>query len=124
MKKENLVLASQSSGHAHSGNQFVDIFESEELDNVDGDVVEGYDNDDVEYLESGQELENTEGQDNYFLMAYVDFLNRMCHVKYVPHITMQVIASEFHDHALKSQEIREVKLRESLKNKMTEEDIV
>ena len=87
-----------------------------EMEDGDNNVGEEYDIDDVEFLESGSGLGTTEEQGNYFLMAYADFLNRMCHAKYVPHSTMQIIATEFFNHCLKSQEIRKVKLEESLKN--------
>ena len=60
------------------------------------------------------EVENAE--EDYFLKAYCDFMNRMCHFKYVPHSTMQTIAMEFHEHSLKAMEEREKVLRSSLRD--------
>ena len=116
LKEENLVSVSQSLSslglQGQDGNVTEDGNESEELE--DGNEV--YGTDDLNFLESVLEDAEVEDQSNYFLMYYADFLNRMCHVKYVPHKTMQIIASEFLTQSLKSLKVREAKLRESLQN--------
>ena len=55
-------------------------------------------------------------ENDNFLKTYADFLNRMCHVKYVPHSTMHLIASEFSSQHLKSREQSGKKLKQSLQN--------
>lgn len=75
-----------------------------------------YEEGDIEYLENGDETDHEEpvlGSD-YFIKAYADFCNRMCHIKYVPHRTMQEITSEYLSQSLKSVEHRGKKLREAL----------
>ena len=113
LKEENMV---QSATPSAPSNLTAQNPGTVEIADIDDNVGEEYDVDDIEFLESGSGLGTTEEQGNYFLMAYADFLNRMCHAKYVPHSTMQIIATEFFNHCLKSQEIRKVKLEESLKN--------
>ena len=51
---------------------------------------------------------------NYFMMQYADFLNRLSHFKFIPYKTVQEIANEFLENSLKSQKVREKKLRKSL----------
>ena len=68
--------------------------------------------DDVD--EDEDETCDVEDDDNFFLMQYADFYNRLAHVKYIPHRTIQDISNEFLQHALRSSEVREKKLRESL----------
>ena len=63
--------------------------------------------------------------DNFCLMQYADFLNRLSHFKFIPYKTVTDIANEYLANSLKSQEIREKKLRASLKQipNITEEII-
>ena len=125
LKEENLVnpagvfVCADNIDHTDD----VSVYEGGDEDN---DAMEGYNLADFEFLESGlvHGTSDDADQGDYFLMAYADFLNRMCHVKYVPHTTMQIIATEFLNHCTKSQKIKEIKLRESLTNNhMTEEAI-
>ena len=76
------------------------------------------DNDD-EHYDAFQidEIENCEPDDDseeYFLHYYADFLNRLSHVKFIPHSTVQDIASEYFKNSKRAQDIRETKLRHSL----------
>ena len=47
--------------------------------------------------------------------SYADFCNRIFHLKYAPHQTMQEISSEFLSQSLTSTKFKEKKLRESLR---------
>ena len=74
-----------------------------------------YTEEDIETLNNPvDDKEKTgEGQD-FFKMQYADFLNRMTTMKYVPYKTVQEISTEYLEKSIKSQEIREKRLRESL----------
>ena len=64
-----------------------------------------------------EEIENCDPDDEseeYFLYYYADFLNRLSHVKFIPHSTVQDIADEYFKNSKRSQDIREKKLRQSL----------
>ena len=83
-----------------------------EPDNV---AVEMYDADDFEYLDEEQShAEESVEEPEYFLRAFADFMNIMCHINYIPHKTMQAIASEYLAQSLKSLEQRKVNLTETL----------
>ena len=90
-------------------------FESEDIDVYDCQ------NDSDEEL---SEVDD-ENDDDFFVKAFADFMNRMCHVKFVPHSTMQTIAAEFLEHSIKSVNNREKALRKSLLDipEMTEHKI-
>ena len=62
---------------------------------------------------------------NYFLMQYADFLNRLCQFHFIPQRTVTKIADEYRQNSLKSRDLRENKLRISLKQvpNITEEQI-
>ena len=89
----------------------MEVTQEEELG---GNYDEVYDQNDLEFLEAN--IQESIGLDDgdYIFKAYADFLNRMCHEKFVPHRTMQLIASEYLTQSLKSNEVKEIKLRDSL----------
>ena len=91
----------------------------------DGEVFDDGEHDRTE-LYSVEELENMDDHEeendlddledpNFLLMSYADFLNRLCHTKFIPHKNVQEIAEEFLDKSLKSQATMEKKLRNCLK---------
>ena len=90
-----------------------------DLENVDDNVtheenyLENYGTEDLLEIQAG-DGKATESDGDYFLYAYADFMNRMCHVNFIPHKTMQIIATEYLTQSSKSIEQRKVKLRESL----------
>ena len=96
--------------------EMADIEDPQEETGDENTTIETYDMEDLEFLETGVEEvpNNIEDEDDNFLMTYADFLNRMCHVKYVPHSTMHLIASEFSSQHLKSRELSGKKLKQSL----------
>ena len=61
--------------------------------------------------ETPSELENSE---EYYLDYYSDFLNRLAHIKFIPHTTVQEIAEEYLANSYKSLKSRERLLRDSL----------
>ena len=68
--------------------------------------------------------EEDENDLNYYMMQYADFYNRLCHMKHIPHKTVQEISNEYLENSIKSKEIKEKKLRSSLRNvNMTESEI-
>ena len=96
--------------------EFEQVFPSDNSDGVleDSDSHELYTCDDFELLENdGEEINDDD--ESFFMMQYADFLNRMSHVKFIPHRTVQEISMEYLDKSLKSQEFRERQLRKSLK---------
>ena len=112
LKKKNLTA--EGSADRLSGDVNVDQVSEENTESED--ELETYGNDDMAFIEAVEVDQNVprDDQSDYFLKAYADFLNRMCHYKFVPYKTMQTIASEFLAQSLKSTEERKVKLRESL----------
>ena len=84
-----------------------------------GDMLDDHDlytEEDIETLNNplDNKEKTGEGQD-FFMMQYADFLNRMTSMKYVPYKTVQEISTEYLEKSIKSQEVREKRLRESLK---------
>ena len=79
------------------------------------DSVDEPNADDQMDIEEGGGEEDTSEDFDQFLHSYADFMNRMCHVNYIPHKTMQIIASEYLSQNLKSMEQKESKLRAVLK---------
>ena len=123
LKEENLVSFSQPLA---SANVFEQDRDEMEVDTETEGVDQEYRIEDLAFLETPLTVaEENADQSNHFLLSYADFLNRMCHLKYVSHSTMQIIAAEFLTQSLKSLEAREVKLRESLCNlqDLTEDQI-
>ena len=117
LKKEHLVDINDAEAPAGLDLLEDEIMEDHTEEGSLEDVDDIYGNDDIRFLEMAPaDGVNAEDQSNFFLMSYADFYNRMCHVKFVPHKTMQIIASEFLTQSLKSLEVRKVKLRESLHN--------
>ena len=83
-----------------------DLYTAEDLDDID-------------------EHTRNENDSNYFMMQYEDYMNRLCNTKYIPHTTVQEISNEYLANSLKSQEVKEKKLRSSLQSvpQMTESQI-
>ena len=85
--------------HLLSGsNQSVQFVENQTNMNITAEVVEQFGDDNDNYdafnineIETGDADEESE---EYFLHYYADFLNRLCHVKFIPHSTVQDIALE------------------------------
>ena len=113
LKETHLVMPNLTIRPAVSVSDDIEVSEVEEVNietcnDMEFDTAE--DPDDV------SEGEGSEDEEDFFLKAYCDFMNRMCHFKFVPHSTMQAIALEFHEHSLKAMEEREKVLRRSLKD--------
>ena len=53
--------------------------------------------------------------DKFYVKAFADFGNRMCHEKFIPHSTMQYISTEFLAHSQKALEDREVAVKKVLR---------
>ena len=79
------------------------------------DPAELYTEEDIEAVDNPLHTKEKtgDGQD-FFLMQYADFLNRLTSMKYVPYKTVQEISKEYLEKSMKSQEMREKRLRESL----------
>ena len=96
-------------------------------EDVFADDAEDYEDGDIQFLELEGVTSDTDAEDqsDYFLKAYADFQNRMCHFKFIPHKTMEIISSEYLAQSLKSMELRRRKLKESLKQipSVTDEQI-
>ena len=106
LKDTHLVLANlavNSEGMESEVDEPIDVIDF---------ASENYD----EICECYGEEEDDEGDEDFFLKAYADFFNRMCHFKFVPHSTMQTIATEFLEHSLKAVNERERALRNSLRD--------
>ena len=53
-------------------------------------------------------------EENFFQMQYADFLNKLCNFGFIPAKRVTEIAENYLQNALKSKDIREIKLRKSL----------
>ena len=87
-------------------------------DEIDVDEPVQHDNDSYDAFDI-DDLENDEPDDEseeFFLQYYADFLNRLGYHRYIPQSTVQDIAEEYYKNSKRSQEIREKKLRESLRD--------
>ena len=84
-----------------------------EDDNSEDDATyeEGIDSEDDMTTESVQDDAEVE---NFFLMSYADFLNRLINYKFIPVSTVREIAAEFFGQSLRSGQDREALLRRSL----------
>ena len=78
-----------------------------------GNEAEGYDFFDIDAVEN-PEPEMTDESEDFFLLYYADFMNRMAHYKFLPYSTVQEISEEYLKNSKKSQEICARKLRDSL----------
>ena len=78
-----------------------------------GNEAEGYDFFDIDAVEN-PEPEMTDESEDFFLLYYADFMNRMAHYKFLPYSTVQEISEEYLKNSKKSQEICASKLRDSL----------
>jgi len=58
--------------------------------------------------------ESSIDEENMFTMHYADFLNRLAYFHHVPQTTVQKIANEYLENALKSRDVQEKKLRDAL----------
>lgn len=85
------------------------IWDDASSDCEDGNVEDG--NDEDENIESCQEESK---DDDYFLMAYADFINRLITYKFIPVTSVKAIATEFLNQSQRSCEGREAALRKSL----------
>ena len=86
------------------------------MEHRDEDTTRNYENEDYDVGDL-HDVENCEPEgesEDYFLKYYADFLNRLAHVKFVPHSTVQEIAEEYYKNSVRSQEIRRKNLRQSL----------
>ena len=120
LKHVNMKKTVLKRAHLVSPDLAVAATEVDEEDNTNEDMTDAeqidmydFDNDRNEENES-LEAPVEEEDDDYFVKAFADFMNRMCHMKYVPHSTMQTIAGEFLDHSIKSAQEREKALRKIL----------
>ena len=87
------------------------IFSDEVIEQHEPDDMDEYDQFDIDDIENaGPDVDSEE----FFLQYYADFLNRLVHHKFIPQSTVQEIAEEYFKNSMKSQEIREKKLRQSL----------
>ena len=77
--------------------------------------IEDYDLFDIDAIEY-PEAEHSDESEDFFLLYYGDFMNRLCHDKFIPHSTVQDISEEFLNNSKKSQEICERKLRDELRD--------
>ena len=94
------------------------VFEETETEEEEIDYAELYTVDDLENLDDFNDDENeiaSENDQDFFMMQYADFLNRLCHFKFIPYQTVQEISKEYLEKSMKSQEFKEKKLRDSLK---------
>ena len=78
----------------------------EQYENASDD--EGYDAFQIDEIEN---CEPDDESEEYFLHYYADFLNRLSHVKFIPHSTVQEIADVYFKNSKRAQDIREKKLR-------------
>ena len=90
---------------------FVDANDDPDYSEVD---MQDYDLFDIDAIENPEPDLSDETED-YFMMYYADFMNRLAHDKFIPYSTVQDIAEEYYKNSKKSQEICEKKLRESLR---------
>ena len=63
------------------------------------------------------EAQASEDDAEYYLEFYADFLNRLCHVKFVPQSTIQEIVEELIRNSRKSLNRQEILLRKMLVQK-------
>ena len=92
-------------------NHDIDFEMEDENSEDDATYEEGTDSEDdmiPEGLQDDSEVEN------YFLMSYADFLNRLINYKFIPVSTVREIAAEFFSQSLRSVQDREAVLRRSL----------
>ena len=69
-----------------------------------GNEAEEYDFFDIDAVEN-PEPEMTDESEDFFLLYYADFMNRMAHYKFLPYSTVQEISEEYLKNSKKSQEI-------------------
>ena len=76
---------------------------------------ESYDMFGLDEIENAETYcDDEETNEDFFIEYYADFLNRLVNKKFLPHSTVQSISEEYFKSSQKSQDIREMKLRESL----------
>ena len=98
----------------------VQHLEDEALDgDGDVDVDDFYEESDADLLDIGSVQspcsgEDEEAGDNFFQMQYADFLNRLSNTGFIPAKKVTEIADNYLQNAIKSREIRKVKLMKSL----------
>ena len=131
-KTNNLQLKSRCLVTPHP--QLFTELESDATAEVDlGDVeVESVNEECETYTEEeiGEIFEDAHSDENegdedceFYMMQYADFLNRLSHFNHVPYKTVQEISKEYLENSMKSKDLKEKKLRLSLKKVpgMTEE---
>ena len=67
---------------------------------------------DVDNVQDSAEFRET--SNNFFMMQYADFLNRLTHLKYIPQKNVTDIANEYRRNSEKARDVREKKLRNAL----------
>ena len=110
LKKVHLLSDIGAAQQTYQANIFTSPVDNAEIDSVN---LQDYDLFDIDAIEN-PEHEDSEESEEFFMLYWADFLNRLCHQKFIPHTTVQEISEEFYKNSLKSQEIRERKLRQSL----------
>ena len=99
VQSDHLVL--QNSGDTVEQDEVQDIEDEAEID--DDDVDDAVENKEEEQVD-----------ENHFMMAYADFINRLINFKFIPITTVKLIAAEYLQQAQQSAKSRETVLRESL----------
>ena len=81
------------------------------------DSLENYDAAELQSIEQVDNLTSFDEDENseyYYLQYYSDFLNRLCHFKFIPQTTIQEIADEYILNTKKSVERHNISLRKAL----------